>query len=328
MKIDIYAHLIPPEFKDAMIERQLDIKTIKNNPALYDLDTRFRIMDKFPDVVQVLSFPGASVERLGGPENAVDMAKKINDEMAELIYRYPDRFAAGVAVLPMSDMDAALREADRAINDLKLRGVLMRVPVNGRPVDRPEFMPLYEKMCRHNLPIWVHPQRNPKTPEYADETESKHLVWHLWGLVWETTVTMTRFVFGGVLEKFPELKIITHHCGAMVPFFSERIINHYNGNEMRNRANFKVGLTEQPIDYFRRFYNDTAIQGNAPALMCAYHFFGTERLLFGTDAPFDPQLGYYSTNRIIQAIEGMDIPEEDKKKIFEDNARKLMRLPI
>ena len=83
MKIDVYAHLIPPKFREVMFEKQRDIKTIKNNPALYDLDARFRIMDKFPDVFQVLSFPGASVERLGGPDKAVDLAKMINDEMAE-----------------------------------------------------------------------------------------------------------------------------------------------------------------------------------------------------------------------------------------------------
>lgn len=109
-------------------------------------------------------------------------------------------------------------------------------------MDRPEFMPLYEKMCQHNLPIWWHPQRSPKNAEYADETESKYLIWHMWGLVWETTVSLTRFVFSGVLEKYPNLKIITHHCGAMVPYFSERIINHYNFSEMRNRTNLKVGL--------------------------------------------------------------------------------------
>jgi aminocarboxymuconate-semialdehyde decarboxylase len=139
---------------------------------------------------------------------------------------------------------------------------------------------------------------------------------------------MTRIVMGGIFEKFPKLKIITHHCGAMVPFFAERIRNHYNFLEMRNKMNFHLGLKEHPVEYFRKFYNDTAILGNPSALMCAYDFFGADRLLFGTDVPFDPTLGDYGTGQTIKAIERMDISDHEKKKIFEDNARNLLRLPI
>jgi predicted TIM-barrel fold metal-dependent hydrolase len=329
MRVDIYAHIIPPKIKDLMFKKDFPlVGVLRSVPTLYDLEARFRIMDRSPDELQVLTLPGASVDDLVGPKEAVDLAKRINDEMAEIVYMYPDRFAAGVAVLPMSDIDAALTEIDRAIRELKLRGILLRIPTHGKPVDRAEFMPIYEKMCQYNLPIWFHPERSPKIADYADESESKYLIWHLWGLLYETTISMTRLVFSGVLEKYPKIKIITHHCGAMVPFFSERIVNNYNRSEMRDKKNFTAGLTEPPIEYFRRFYNDTAIQGNTPALMCAYHFFGAEHLLFGTDMPFDAQLGDYSTKRTIQAIEQMDIPDADKKKIFEDNARQLVRLPI
>jgi len=329
MKIDSYAHLVPPKIKDFMFEKEFPmVRTLRSMPTLYDLEARFRIMDKYSDLVQVITFPGASVEDLIGPEEAVGLAKRINDEMAELVHKYPDRFVAGVAVLPMSDIDAALKEIDRAIDELKLRGILLRIPINRKPVDRAEFMPLYEKMCQCNLPIWFHPQRSPEVPDYPDESESKYRIWHIWGLVWETTLSMTRLVFSGVMEKYPKLKIITHHCGAMVPYFSERIASQYNRNEMREKRITDVRLTEPPLDYFRRFYNDTAIIGNTPALMCGYHFFGAEHLLFGTDMPFDIQLGDYSIRKTIQAIEHMDISDAEKKMIFEDNARQLMRLPI
>ena len=329
MKIDCYAHLIPPNIKRLFLKKGLSFPDIlESNPALYDLEVRFRIMDHYPDVFQVLTLPGASVDDFAGPLESVDLAKRINDEMAELVFKYPDRFAAGVAVLPMSNIDAALREIDRAINDLKLRGILIRIPINGKPVDRAEFMPVYERMCQHNLPIWFHPERSPKIPDYPDESESKYVVWHLWGLLWETTVSMTRLVFSGVLQRYPTLKMITHHCGAMVPFFSERITHHYYGREMRTKANDTVGLSEMPIEYFRRFYADTVVLENTPALMCGYHFFGPEHLLFGTDAPMDAQLGHYSTQYTIEAIERMDIPDADKKKIFRDNARRLMRLAV
>lgn len=328
MKIDIYSHLIPPKLKEMMFEKQKTIKELQTNTSLYDLESRFRIMDRYPDLVQVLTVPGATPDDLAGPEGAADLARRINDEMAELVYKYPYRFAGGVAVLPTSNIDATLKEIDRAVNELKLRGILLRIPINGKPVDRPEFFPIYEKMCQLNLPIWFHPHKSPKVPDYPDETESKYLIWHLWGLVVESTHSMTRLVISGVMEKFPKLKIIIHHCGAMIPYFSERIVNHYNQSETRNLTSFTVGLSEPPAEYFRRFYTDTALIGNTSALMCAHHFFGAEHILFGSDSPFDSQLGDYGTKRTIQAIEQMAIPEEDKKKIFEENARKIMRLPV
>lgn len=328
MKIDIYSHLIPPKLKDLMFQKQKTLRELQTNLSLYDLDTRFRVMDRYPDLVQVLTVPGATPDELAGPNGAVDLSRKINDEMAELVDKYPDRFAGGVAVLPISDIDASLNEIDRAIKELKLRGILLRIPISGKPVDRSEFFPLYEKMCQLNLPIWFHPHKNPKVPDYPDEAESKYLIWHLWGLVAESTTSMTRLVLSGVLEKYPKLNIIIHHCGAMVPYFSERIVNHYHQSEMRNKTNFTADLTEPVADYFRRFYTDTALIGNTPALMCAHHFFGPDHILFGTDSPFDSQLGDYGTKRTIEAVEQMAIPEEDKKKIFENNARKLLRLPV
>lgn len=331
MKIDIYAHVVPPKYKDILLNRSFALRDhVSHFPTLFDLDHRFRIMDKYPDVIQVLTLTpsGASVDDIAAPKEAAELAKKINDEVAELVWKYPDRFVTGVATLSMADMDGALKELDRAINELNFKGVQLVVPINGKPVDLPEFMPLYEKMSRHNLPIWWHPHARGDVPNYQGEKESKYWIFHLWGLPFETTVSMTRLVFSGIFDKYPNLKIITHHCGAMVPYFAERIRNHYNFIEMRNKLGFNRGLTEHPVEYFRKFYNDTAILGNTPALMCAYDFFGADHLLFGTDMPYDPTLGDYGIGRTIQAIEQMNIPDDDKKKIFEDNARKLLRLPI
>lgn len=328
MKIDIYAHIVPPKMWDFIMKKGFTLaKALEAVPSVYDLDARFRVMDKYPDLVQVLTWSGVSIDDLVGAKEAVDLAKRINDEIAELVYKYPDRFAAGVAVLPMRDMEAALIELDRAVNELNLRGILLRIPLMGKPVDGAELMPLYEKMCQLNLPIWWHPERSPKA-DYADEKESKYYIWRVWGLPFETTISMTRMVFSGTLEKYPNIKIITHHCGGMVPYYTQRIVNHYNLAEMRYKANYGKGLTAPPVEYFRRFYNDTALGGNTLALMCAYQFFGAEHLLFGTDTPYDPQLGDFTTRQTIEAIEQMDIPDTDKRKIFEDNARQLLRLPL
>ncbi len=335
MKVDIYTHIVPPKYKELVASKPhtglAPLDYISIMPTVYDLDARFRIMDRYPDVVQVLTIAAHIPSDLAGPKEALELSMRLNDEMAELVHRYPDRFAGAVAVAPLNDIDAALKELDRAINELHLRGLLIRVPINDKAPDLPEFMPLYEAMARYNLPIWIHPQRRRDVPDYAAETHgSKYIIWHMWGIVYETTVAMTRLVFSGVLQKYPNLKFITHHCGAMVPFFSGRIDHHYDLAEMHQSPedDYKRGLTQKPVEYFRMFYNDTVTNGNTSALMCAYEFFGAEHLLFGTDFPYDAQLGALETRGAIEAIERMAIPDSDKKKIFEDNARKLCRLPL
>lgn len=333
MKIDAYAHIIPPKVKEAVLDAEgAALKDqqdrVRPYPSLYDLDERFRIMDKHPDRVEVLTLGGFSVDEVTKkPQETIELSQRINEEMAELVYKYPDRFVAATAVLPLSDMDASLMELDRAIKELNLRGMLIRIPINGKPADSPEFMPLYERMSYYNLPIWFHPSRSRKIADYPIENESKYDIYHMWGLPYETTATMARLVFSGVMQKYPNLKIITHHCGAMIPYFARRTINHYNIDEMRIKRKFTQGLTEPLIEYFRRFYNDTALV-DTPALMCAYQFFGAEHLLFAHDMPFDIQTGEYGIRNAIEAIEQMDIPDSDKKKIFEDNARNIMRLAV
>jgi aminocarboxymuconate-semialdehyde decarboxylase len=330
MKIDIAAHITPQKYVDAvrkyMPEAMKDL--LESTPTIVDLDSRFRIMDKYPDMVQVLTIAGP----LGGPHSAqlnqVEITKIANEALAELVLLYPDRFVAAVAVLPLNDMDAALTELDRAIKDLKLRGILVNASYINKPLDSAEFMPLYQKMSDYDLPIWIHPWRPPYVSDYADEKMSMYRIWHVWGWPYETTAAMARLVFSGVMEKFPKLKVITHHCGAMVPFFEQRIVSNYDYFEKRLNEDCKAGLTKDPLDYFRMYYGDTAVSGSTPALMCGYAFFGAEHMLFGTDMPHDMELGDMNISDTIRSIDDMEIPEEDKKKIFEDNARNLLKLTV
>ena len=328
MKIDIFAHIIPTKYMDAVKRLSLmNPDYIDKTRSLNDLDIRFRIMDKYDEYMQVLSVPGFHRIIVEGKEKTLELAKRANDDLAELVFRYPDRFVGAVACLPLNDMDAALKEAERAINELKFRGVEIWA-TNEKPLDMPEFMPLYEEMCRHNLPVWIHPMRMPSVPDYANEEESKYGINSLFGWVYETTTAMTRLVFGQVMQKYPDIKFITHHCGAMVPYLAGRIVSHYDNYEMIWQRTYNRGLRKHPIEYFRMFYNDTAVNGNTAALNCAYAFFGADHLLFATDMPFDSQLGDVSIRETIRSIREMDIPDTDRKKIFEDNARSLMRLPV
>jgi predicted TIM-barrel fold metal-dependent hydrolase len=332
MKIDIFPHILPIKYKEALYRlapADFYIKdVVETLPTLYDLDHRFRIMDKFDGLMQILTLSSPPIEQIGDTKKAADLAKMANDEMAELVLKYPDRFAAAVAALPMNDMEAALKELDRAIGDLRFRGIQLNTPINGKPLDSPEFLPIYEKMSQYNLPIWIHPVREADFADYQTEKRSKYMIFHIFGWPYETAAAMTRLVFSGILEKFSNLKIITHHCGSMVPYLEQRIIGAYDHAEMLRGAKYKRGLTRPPIQYFKMFYYDTAIYGSTAGLTCAHSFCGADHLVFATDFPYDSQFGERYTRQTIESIQEMKISDLEKKRIFEDNARDLLRLPI
>ena len=187
MKIDVFPHIIPLKYKEALYKKTMsdkgpqgrrEVDKIEAIPSLFDVDVRFRIMDKYEGLLQVLTLGAPAVEDIAAPKDAVELAQIANDGMAELVTKYPDKFVAAVACLPMNDMDAALKEVDRAINELRFRGVQISSDINGKPLDAPEFMPLYEKMAYYNLPILIHPETKAphEVPDYPNETESKYLI--------------------------------------------------------------------------------------------------------------------------------------------------------
>ncbi len=324
--IDIYPHILPEKYKKTLFEKIPPNSHARRNaeifPALTELDTRFRIMDKYEGLVQLLTLVSPPIQDMVGPEDAVELAKIANDEMAELVSKYPDRFVGAVSCLPLNDIDSSLREVDRTITQLGFKGIQIYSDINGKPLDSPELMPLYEKMAYYDLPILLHPRRAKTIPDYPGESESKYMAFLIFGWPYETTMAMTRLVFGGVLERYPELKVITHHCGAMVPYFSESITLENDIYGVSMDFKYEENLT---LEYYRKFYGDTAVSGSTAALSCGYAFFGPEHILFGTDMPFDSQLGDRATGRTILSIKQMDIPESEKKMIFEDNAKRLFR---
>ncbi|MFH1351235.1 MAG: amidohydrolase family protein [Pseudomonadota bacterium] len=311
-KIDIFTHILPPRYKEALDKKARHGSYFEFNrsvPALWNLSERFRIMDEYEGLRHVLTIASPPLEMVTDGAGAIELAKMANDEMAELIAKYPDRFIAGVACLPMNNIDAALSETDRAITELNLKGVQLYTPINGKPLDSPEFMDLYDKMAAYNLPIWIHPARDRDSPDYMDESHSRYGLFLVIGWPYETTLGMARLVYSGVLERYPGIKFITHHCGGMVPFFAQRL-----GGKP------KQWLSRLPVEYLQMFYGDTATIESIPGLMCGYAFFGADHMVFATDMP------YAETGQTIISIESMEIGEEDKRRIFEGNAKRLLQL--
>jgi len=330
-KIDIFPHILPRKYNEALLKRakpcyQLEVNSLR--PALTDLDIRFRVMDKFDGLRQVMTLGSPPLEYVLSPKDAMELARIANDEMAELVSKYPDRFVGAAASLPLNDVDGSLRETERTVKELKFKGIQIFSSINGKPLDRPEFLPLYEMMSQYDLPIIIHPMRKVTHPDYLTEKESKYLTFSLFGWPYDTTSAMARLVHSGIMEKYPNLRIVTHHCGGMVPFYAERIRQFTQLLDRRAEKGQKL-LKKEAIYYYKMFYADTAIYGNPSALMCGYTFFGADHLVFGVDFPLgDIENGDRNYRQTINAIEQMDISDADRKKIYEDNARNLMRLPI
>jgi predicted TIM-barrel fold metal-dependent hydrolase len=330
MKIDIYTHVLPSRYKEALYKYADRFVTEKNvqdrRPTLTDHEERLRRLNEYEGVVQILSVTMPPVEEIVGPEEAAELARISNDEMAEMLAKYPRAYIAAIANLPLNDMDATLKEVERAIKQLGFKGVQIYTSVQGKPLSSEELMPLYKLMTEYDLPIWIHPNRHSYDPDYPTEKVSYNQIFSIFGWPFETTAAMTRLVFAGIFDKFPTIKFITHHCGGMIPYFADRMVVHYNNGLQRLGSKYFPGLTKPPIDYFRMFYADTALDGGTSALRCGFDFFGEDHLLFGSDMPYDVGNGSLSIRQTIEAIEGMGLSNSARNKIYEGNARRLLHL--
>ena len=341
MKIDIFCHIMPPKYLKSLKEK-ISPEVSKHLPSNYllglsDLGIRFRVMDHYPDRIEILTVANPPIETVLKSEEAIEISKKVNDELAELVAKYPDRFLGAVACLPMNDVDEAIKEAERAIKDLGLKGIQIFTNIMGKTLDSPEFIPLYQKMAEVDYPIWIHPffeniGQVAKTEKdfsgYRVFTGKEDPAWAMdravFSLPGASARAMIRLVYSGVFDRFPNIKFITHHCGAGVPFFANRIEMHYL--MFGEKEELELSLKKPVHEYFKMFYADTALHGNTPALMCGYAYFGIDKLLFGTDMPFGTEMGLWPVRKTIESIDKMEITEKERELIYEENAKRLLKI--
>ncbi len=300
-KIDIFSHIMTKKYteKFADINPKIKHRVEYYTQAVVDLSVREKLMCRYPDVLQVLTMANIPLEKWVSRDDAVELAHIGNEELAELVLKRPDLFYGAVAVLPMNDIDAALKELDYAVNELGLLGVQLQTRIGNDWLADEKYRPILARMAELDKPIWIHPDSND-----AIDNDIGIFSWPF-----ETSHCMMRLVESGIFNDYPDLKFITHHAGAMIPFFKERI-------------KYVMSLVPQPFnnihEHFKNFYVDTAIYGNTDALMCAYNYYGADHMFFGTDAPLGPRWGMVEDT--IASIERMAIPEEDKEKILKYNA--------
>ena len=338
LKIDAFPHILPRKLYERMFDQATGEATnmrkrVAGIPVLYDLDARFRVMERFgDDYRQILTIASPPIETLGPPAVSRDLARLANDELAELCQKYPDRFAGFSASLAMNDPDAAVAEAERATKELGALGVQIFTNVNGLALDDARFAPLFATLAKLDKPIWVHPARAAGHPDYLTEDRSKYELWWVFGWPYETAIFMSRLIFSGILDRHPRLRILTHHGGGMVPHFAGRIGPGLDQLGARTPDEDLTALArrmpKRPFDYYKMFYGDTALFGAWHAMESGLAFFGADHVLFGTDFPFDPEKGQGFIRDTIAAMERMRASEADKAKIYEGNARRLLRLKL
>jgi aminocarboxymuconate-semialdehyde decarboxylase len=334
MKIDLFCHILPP----AYFERMTAVSTrgaymqkrVRGIPAMVDLDERFRMMDLFGDYVQVLSLAAPPPEALGSPADTPELARVANDAMADIVSRHRDRFPGFIASVPMNNMNAAIGEVDRAITQLGAVGIQIFTNVNGRPLDEPEFTPIFERMAGIGRPIWLHPTRTGSFADYETEDKSRFELWWTFGWPYETSVAMARLVFAGYFDRWPDLQIITHHMGGMIPYFAGRIgpgLDQLGARtDDEDLTVYLKRLKKRPFEYFKMFFADTALFGAADAMECGLKFFGANRVVFASDFPFDPEKGTFNIRETIKDIDRLPISAAERRQIYEGNARRLLRL--
>jgi aminocarboxymuconate-semialdehyde decarboxylase len=273
------------------------------------IDERLRVMDEQGIDVQAFSLttPGVHVEE---PKLGIRLARMVNDAFAEAATEHTGRFAP-FAALPLQDPDAAADELDRAITQLGHKGALLFSNINGRPLDDPAYLPMFARAAELDVPLFIH----PTNPASIEAIEAYRLTAIL-GFLFDTTIAITRLVFAGVLEKYPNLKFVLGHLGGTMPYVAERADRGYEAyTECRDH------ITRPPTEYFKRTYLDT-VNFQPRALRLALDLMGPEHIVFGSDYPHE--VG--NIRRALDTVCGLPIDAVDRDRILGGNAAALLRL--
>lgn len=331
--IDIAAHIIPSRYFQNISRAGGSYmeKRISRLATLHDLDARFRIMDRYSgfDYRQLLTLALPPVETVTPPDKTAEVCRALNEELQELVGRFPDRFVGAFGCLPLNNPDACAAEIDH-ICQLGMPGFHFNTNVNGLPLDHPRVLPALEAAFARGLAAFMHPARGPQFLDYPGEEKSRYEIWHVFGWPYDTTAAMARLAFSGLFDRHPDAVIVTHHLGGMVPFFADRIKNAYDQFGARTAdedyATLLARMPMHPVEYFRKFHADTGIYGGPRSIDCAVEFFGVDRLLWGSDMPFDREGGSLYIRLSIEALEASGLSPQAKNAIYEGNARRILRL--
>jgi len=260
--------------------------------------------------MQVLSLSNPGPDAFEDPSEATAVSKKINDELSNIIRKYPERFI-GLAALAPQVPNVAADELERAVIKLKLKGAKLNSHVRGEYLDDEKYWIIFERAEKLGVPIYLHPKLPSPSMLKPFADYGFALAGASWGFAAETGLHAMRLIYSGVFDKYPELKIILGHLGEGLPFWLSRI----DYSWLRKTRDIEMKNVRKPSDYVRNnFIMTTSGMFFQPAFMCAYLALGADRLLFAVDYPYE------ANKEAVQFMDAAPICDSDKEKICHLNA--------
>jgi aminocarboxymuconate-semialdehyde decarboxylase len=310
MRIDVHAHYWTEDYLDLLVAfGKADAGEARGLGAGdgAELEARLRLMDRAGIEMQVLS-AAPQLPYGEDAERAAKLATFVNDQYAELVERHPDRFRA-FAALPMPHVEESLGEMRRALDDLRMAGVVMNTTVLGRALVEPEYEPIFAELDRRGTVLYLHPAGNSAcSPLIADH----HLTWMV-GAPVEDTISVMHLITNGIPTRYPNIMIINSHLGGAMPMLLQRADDQYRWEAPET--------PEPPSVAARRMWYDTVGHGHVPALRCAIDSLGADRLVLGTDFPYE------NGDMFVRAVDYINDPQigaSAARAILDQNASALL----
>jgi aminocarboxymuconate-semialdehyde decarboxylase len=328
--IDIHCHLATPSSR-GLVE---DFRRPENEP--YDFfmghDSKEQNQVMYPTIVDQLTNPEARIEhmdRMGvdlqglatfvseyhywAPAGvAAESARIQNDNLAGIVEANPKRFAGFGATVPLQDIDLAIAEMDRAVDDLGFKGLQVGGTVHGRNLDELEFRPFWSAVEAKGIPVIIHPSGYPEGQRFGS-----YFLTNCIGNPLETMVAATRMIFSGLFEEHPDIKLVLLHGGGYLPFYCARA-----DHTWEVRPETRVAIPDHPPShYMKRLFYDTMVF-QPLYLRHLIEIVGVDRIMLGTDFPFD--MGETDPIGLINATDSLS--DSDRAAISGDNAARVFGL--
>lgn len=328
LTVDIHNHVIVPEAAKMVegMQRPEDDAFVlysgeksaaynaEHFPALLPKMTgpaeRIPDMDRMGIQVDALAIGPPQYYYWTEPSLGAELSELQNDFIASMVSGTPGRFV-GMATLPMQDPERAATELERAVTKLGFPGASISTSVNGTDYDHPDYRQFWAKVQELDATVILHPQG------YSDGARlTDYYMINIIGNPLDSTVATMRLIFGGVLEEFPNLKIVVVHGGGFLPFYADRM-----DHSFEVRPECRESISQRPSEYLRKLYFDTMVFGEV-ALGYLVQLYGSDHLLLGTDYPYD--MGETDPIGLIERVEGLS--EDDVANIVGGNAARLLGL--
>ncbi len=339
LKVDVQCHIFPRSFVDELSKPDsqlkiatpdasgrrviLDSKTgdevtyLIENSSYVDPDAHLRDMLQYKIDRQILSLPPPSMDKILDPDEAQRMSILVNDEIAGIVRKHPDKFI-GFASIPMSEPSIAVKEIKRSVSELGFKGIIVSSNTQGRFYDAEEYDPVFHMLEKLRVPMFIHPTESVAAKQIGQD----YKLALTFGWPFDTTLCISRLILSGTLENFPDLKIIAAHGGGMIPFFTGRI-------DMLSKVAAGKGkkiAVEKPAESFKKLYYDTAFF-DPDSLELLVKFAGADHVVYASDYPFGQNLGKNCYEKSISMMDRAKLDSESKEMIYGGNISQLVGIP-